>query len=119
MDTSYISLNEAKSKRNKDRVHRPQRTFSMRSFSGTSMTSWSVPYLNIEVGNIDKNQSVNSAHQCEAQNLVECWEWEDKDTDKTPVAHVSRGLVGQPTEDEEQQLIVVPLVGKVPGYIIS
>ena len=32
---------------------------------------------------------------------------------KTPVAHVSRGLVGQPTEDEEQQLVVVPLVGKV------
>ena len=38
---------------------------------------------------------------------------------KTPVAHVSRGLVGQPAEDEEQELVVVPLVGKVPGYIIS
>ena len=42
-----------------------------------------------------------------------------KEMDKTPVAHVSRGLVGQTTEDEEQELVVVPLVGKVPGYIRS
>ena len=81
------------------------------------MTSWSVPYLNMEVGNIDKNLTVIFAPQCEAQSLVECWD--DKEKDKTPVAHVSRGLVGQPAEDEEQELVVVPLVGKVPRYIRS
>ena len=68
--TSYTSWHEAKNRKNKDRLHLPQRTFSIRSFSGTSMTSWSVPYLNMEVGNSDKNLTVIFAPQCEAQNLV-------------------------------------------------
>ena len=70
IDTSYTSWHETKSRRNKDRLHRPQRTFSIRSFSGTSMTSWSVPYLNMEVGNIDKNLPVNFAPQCQPQTRL-------------------------------------------------
>ena len=31
-----------------------------------------------------------------------------------PVAHVGGGLVGKAAEDEQQQLVVVSLVGQVP-----
>ena len=34
-----------------------------------------------------------------------------------PVAHVGGGLVGKAAEDEQQQLVVVSLVGQVPEII--
>ena len=36
-----------------------------------------------------------------------------------PVAHVGGGLVGKAAEDEQQQLVVVSLVGQVPEMQIN
>ena len=34
--------------------------------------------------------------------------------DWRPVAHVCGSLIGKAAEDEQQELVVVPLVGKIP-----
>ena len=93
----------------------------MRSFSGTSMTSWSVPYLEIDgyvllliqvIKTFCSKILKHSTFQkiildiLTKVNRVVC-QWR-------PVAHVCGSLIGKTSEDEEQELVVVPLVGKVP-----
>ena len=84
------------------------RAFSTRSFSLISTTSCSVPYLEIAEIIYGSPGGQGKGNLCIVDIYGLC---------VLPVPHVSGCLGSEVAEDEQEQLVIVPLVGEVASEI--